>query len=61
VRPEGLCQLKNPVTPSGIEPADLNGMMRGIFGPRTEEVTEEWRKLHNEVLNVPYSPPNSIW
>jgi hypothetical protein len=26
-----------------------------IFGPRTDEIREEWRKLHNEELNDPYS------
>ena len=26
-------------------------MLRGIFGPKRDEVTEEWRKLHNEELN----------
>jgi len=24
---------------------------RRVFGPRRDEVTEEWRRLHNEVLN----------
>jgi hypothetical protein len=27
-----------------------NGVLR-IFGPRTDEVTGEWRKLQNEELN----------
>jgi hypothetical protein len=25
--------------------------LRGIFGPKMDEVTGEWRKLHNEELN----------
>jgi hypothetical protein len=25
-------------------------LLRGIFGPKGEEVTEDWRKLHNEGL-----------
>jgi hypothetical protein len=29
-----------------------------IFGPRREEVTGEWRKLHNEDLNDLYFSPN---
>ena len=28
-----------------------NRVLRRIFGPKTEEVTEEWRKLDNEELN----------
>jgi hypothetical protein len=30
-----------------------NGVLR-IFGPKREEVTGEWRKLHNEELNDLY-------
>jgi hypothetical protein len=26
-----------------------------------DEVTEEWRKLHNEELNDLYSPPSIVW
>jgi len=32
--------------------------MMKIFGPKREEVTSEWRKLHNEELNDLYSSPN---
>jgi hypothetical protein len=28
-----------------------NRVLRMIFGPKRDEVTEEWRKLHNEKLN----------
>jgi hypothetical protein len=35
-----------------------NRVLRGIFGPKRDEVTEEWRKLHNEELNDLYSSPN---
>jgi len=28
-----------------------NRVLRRIFGPRREEVTGEWRRLHNEELN----------
>jgi len=31
-----------------------NRVLRGIFGPKREEVTGEWRKLHNEELNDLY-------
>jgi hypothetical protein len=30
-------------------------VLRRIFGPRRDEVTGEWRKLHNEGLNDMYS------
>jgi len=30
------------------------------FGPQRDDVTGEWRKLHNEELNNPYSTPNII-
>ena len=29
-----------------------------MFGPRRDEVTREWRKMHNEELNDLYSSPN---
>ena len=35
-----------------------NRVLRRIFGPKRDEVTEEWRKLHNDELNVLYSSPN---
>jgi hypothetical protein len=34
-----------------------NRMLRRIFGPKRDEVTSEWRKLHNEELNDFYSSP----
>ena len=36
-------------------------MLRRIFGPKRDEVTREWRKLHNEELNDLHSPTNIIW
>ena len=33
-----------------------NMVLRRIFGPRRDEVTGEWRRLHNEELNDLYSP-----
>jgi hypothetical protein len=37
-----------------------NRVLRRIFGPKRDEVTEEWRKLHNEELNDLYSSPSII-
>jgi len=37
-----------------------NRVLRRIFGPKTDEVTGEWRKLHNEELNNLYSSPNIV-
>jgi hypothetical protein len=37
-----------------------NRVMRRIFGPKRDEVTGEWRKLHNEELNDLYSPTNIV-
>ena len=35
-------------------------MLRRIFGPKRDEVTGEWRKLHNEELKGLYSSPNIV-
>jgi len=35
--------------------------LRGIFGPKRDKVTGEWRKLHNEELNDLYLSPNNVW
>jgi hypothetical protein len=37
-----------------------NRVLRRIFGPRRDEVTGEWRKLHNEELNNLYSFPDIV-
>jgi len=36
-------------------------MLRRTFGPKRDEVTGEWRKLHNEELNDLCSPTNIVW
>ena len=37
-----------------------NRALRRIFGPRRNEVTREWRKLHYEELNDLYFSPNVV-
>jgi hypothetical protein len=39
---------------------DENRVLRRIFGPKGDEVTGEWRKLHNEELRNLYSLPSII-
>jgi hypothetical protein len=34
-----------------------NRVLRGVFGAKSDEVTGEWRKLHNEELNDMYCSP----
>jgi hypothetical protein len=38
-----------------------NRVLRGIFGAKRDEVTGEWRKLHNEALHDLYSSPLIVW
>ena len=38
-----------------------NMVLRRIFGPRSDELTGELRRLHNEELNDLYSSPNNVW
>jgi len=38
----------------------VNRVLRRIFGPKRDEVTREWRKLHKEELNDLYSSPNIV-
>jgi hypothetical protein len=37
-----------------------NRVLRKIFGPKGDEVTGEWRKLHNKELRDLYSSPSVI-
>jgi hypothetical protein len=37
-----------------------NRVLRRIFWPKRDEVTGEWRRLHNEELYALYSSPNII-
>jgi hypothetical protein len=36
-------------------------VLRKIFGPKRDEVTGEWRKLHTEELHDLYSSPTIVW
>jgi len=38
-----------------------NRVLRRVFGAKRDEVTGEWRKLHNEELNDLYCLPNIVW
>jgi hypothetical protein len=37
-----------------------NRMLRGIFGPKRDEVTKQWRKLHSGDIHNLYSSPDII-
>jgi hypothetical protein len=37
-----------------------NKVLRRLFGPKRDEVTGEWRRLHNKELYALYSSPNII-
>ena len=37
-----------------------NKVLRRVFGPKKDEVTGEWRKLHNGELNVLFLSPNIV-
>jgi hypothetical protein len=41
-------------------PVFENRVLRRIFGPKRDEVTGGWRKLHNEELRNLYSSPSII-
>ena len=38
-----------------------NRVLRRIFGPKRNEVTREWRKLHSKELNDLYCSHNVVW
>jgi hypothetical protein len=37
-----------------------NRVLMGIYGPKRDEMTGGWRKLHNEELHIFYSSPSII-
>jgi hypothetical protein len=38
-----------------------NMVLRRLFGLKRDEVTVEWRRLHNKELYAMYSSPNNMW
>ena len=38
-----------------------NRVLRRLFGPKFDEVTGKWRRLHNEELNDRNSTSNIVW
>jgi hypothetical protein len=44
-----------------ISSAFLSSRILSACDFKRDEVTEEWRKLHNEELNALYSLPNIVW
>jgi len=38
-----------------------NKVLRRVFGAKRDEVTGEWRKIHNVELNYLYSSPYIVW
>jgi hypothetical protein len=39
----------------------VNRVLRRLFGPKRDEVTREWGKLHNEELTDLYRLPITVW
>jgi hypothetical protein len=37
-----------------------NRVLRTIFGPKRDDITGKWRRLHNVELHILYSSPNII-
>jgi hypothetical protein len=54
------CSVKSTGTTSHIPNILLLRVLRSIFGPKGEEVTGAWRKLHNEELHNLYASQNII-
>jgi hypothetical protein len=51
-----VCHINGKAWTEGVE----NRVLRGMFGPKRDEVTGERRKLHNGELHNLYSSPDII-
>ena len=51
--------LENVCIPSKLRVFE-NMVLRRKFGPRRDEVTGEWKRLHNEEQSDQYSSPNFV-
>jgi hypothetical protein len=51
-----VSDIKEGTATGGVE----NRVLRRIFGPKTDEMTGEWGKLHNEELHDLYTSPSII-
>jgi hypothetical protein len=38
-----------------------NRVLEGMFGSKMDEVTEEWRNLHNEEIHYLFYSPSIVW
>jgi hypothetical protein len=54
---EAVFSIRNLRTRQAVVTRDPPNMVI-MFGPKRDEVTGGWRKLHNEELHNLYSPPN---
>jgi hypothetical protein len=52
-----VAHIEGETRPEGFE----NRVLRRIFGPKRDEGTGEWRRLHNKELDAPYFSPTVIW
>jgi hypothetical protein len=55
-----FCQILETLSSGERKPSIDNRVLRRIFGPKRDEATGEWRKLHNEELHNLYSSPDII-
>ena len=51
-----VAHTKGGTLAEGVE----NRVLKRMFGPKRDEITREWRQLHNEEFNDVYSSPNFV-